>query len=60
MISQLTAWMIQGNDLRFINVGDRAEMWSVKDGCMHARLLSCPIDRDVEMINYVLTLRRER
>ena len=49
MVSRLTAWTIQYNEVEVIETSERCECWLIKDGRPHALLLSCPLDKRADM-----------
>lgn len=49
MISRITAWTLQANDVQYIDTPERSECWTVKNGIPHALMLSCPHDKRKEM-----------
>lgn len=49
MVSRITYMMIQANEVRIIDTPERTECWTVKNGELHALMLSCPLDKRPEM-----------
>lgn len=49
MVSRITVWMIQANEVQIVETSERCEAWTVKDGTLHALMLSCPLDKRKEL-----------
>jgi hypothetical protein len=45
MVSRIIVMMIQGNETKIIENGDLLEVWTVKDGNLHALMVSCNKDQ---------------
>jgi hypothetical protein len=54
----MTLMMLQSNPVKVIDTSDRSEAWLVKDGNLHALLLSCPIDRKGDMQAFIDTVQK--
>lgn len=59
MISRMTAWTIQANDVQIVDTPERSECWILKNGAPHALMLSCPLDKRNEMEALVKELKEE-
>ena len=59
-MSRITAWMIQANDVTFIDTPERSECWITKGGQPHALMLSCPLDKRAEMEAIVAAVKAEQ
>ena len=55
----MTVMMLQSNPIKVIDTPDRSEAWLVKDGNLHALLLSCPIDMKCDMQAFIDTVQKE-
>jgi hypothetical protein len=59
-ISRLTYWMIQGNDVLFIDTPERSECWICHEpGVPHAIVLSCPLEKRTEMERAVAEIKAQ-
>lgn len=45
MVARITVMMIQANETRIIENGDRLEVWTIKDGVPHDLMVSCEKER---------------
>lgn len=57
MVSRITAWMIQANDVEIVDTPERCEAWTVKDGSLHALMLSCPLDKRHELVEAISLIK---
>lgn len=57
MVSRLTAMMIQSNEVAFRDTPERSECWILHDGKPHALVLSCPLDKRVELETVVQEIK---
>lgn len=58
-VSRITAWMIQTNEVVYVETPERSECWIVKDGQLHALMLSCPHEDREKMEQYVNELKQQ-
>lgn len=56
-ISRITYWMLQGNDVIFVDTAERSECWITHSGVPHALILSCPLDKRKEMEQFVADIK---
>lgn len=56
-ISRITAMMLQTNDVQIIDTDVRSEAWIVKNGNLHALMLSCPLDKRQDMEKVIKELK---
>ena len=56
-ITRLTALMINGNDVEFVDTPERSECWIKHGDAPHALVLSCPLDRRQEMERAVAEIK---
>lgn len=61
MLSRLTAAMIESNEVRLVEntAENRWECWTVKDGELHALMLSAPLDKKQQLEDCVAKLKAE-
>ena len=57
MVSRLTVLMIQSNQVKIIETTEQVEAWMVKNGNLHALLLSCDHEHKSDMQNTIAELK---
>lgn len=57
MVSRLTAMMVATNEVKVIETSERVECWLVKDGDLHALLLSCPLGKRADMDSSIASIK---
>lgn len=59
MVSRITYWMIQSNEVEIIETHEQCEAWIKKNGQLHALLLSCPLDKRTKLEEFIKDAKAE-
>lgn len=49
MVSRITAWTVQHNEVEVIETSERCECWLIQDSKRTELLLSCPLENRADM-----------
>ena len=59
MVTRLTVMMIQANETRIVENGERLEVWTVKNGNLHALMVSCDKDKRNELDEWLEAVKKD-